>query len=98
MYTVFAIKIAYKSALILLKSTMLVHLQAWQNMILYTLLFNITLWSRNVLQSFLAVAALRAEKTKWTRITVFLSYRVDPDQELVGQLCARALIEPTRNR
>ena len=98
MYTVFAIKVAYKSALILLKSMMLMHLNAWQNMIIYTLLFNATLWVRNILQSALAAAALRAEKTKWTRISIFLSYRVNPDQVLVGQLCAPTVTEPTRTR
>ena len=87
----YAIKSALKTSLVVIKLILILHLLPDEDLIVTTLALNVTVYLRGMLQRALTLSALRAAKTKWTRLTVFLSYRVASDEELVSQLCACVL-------
>ena len=73
----------------LLKTLFVLHLSASEDLVLFTLAFNAIAFLRALTQRALVYSALLAAKTRWRRVQVFLSYRVDTDLELVEQLYPR---------
>jgi hypothetical protein len=82
----FAVRTTLQSALIALKLTLMLNLSIDGQPVFFTMLLNITLLVRVVLERIITLAAYRASTTRWTRIQVFLSYRVSADSELVTEL------------
>ena len=72
MNTIFVIKTIFKTALILLKVVAILHLRATEDLIIFTLVFNVLVFLRALIQRALTWLALRALRTKWQRLTVFL--------------------------
>ena len=87
MNQIFAVKTVFKTALITLKTSLIYHLKATEDLVAFTVFFNLIVFTSAMIQRALTYSAVRAAKTKWMRVSVFLSYRVNPDQELVKQLC-----------
>ena len=83
---VFAIKSTLKAALIGVKIALLLHLEAAENMIAVTIFFNGICFVRGTLERALAMAAIHLAKTRWQRISIFLSYRGSADAPLVEAL------------
>jgi len=90
MESTFIVKSIFQGTLMTMKLVLLTHLNA-EDFILLTLLLNLIAFVRALLQRALTWLALRAIKTRWTRIAVFLSYRVNTDQELVQNLYDRMI-------
>ena len=86
MDAVYLTKSTFKVALVTLKAALILHLQADEHLILFTLFLNLIVFARSQLQRMLVLSALRAARTRWTRITIFLSYRVASDQDIVRGL------------
>jgi len=76
----------FKTVLVALKVVYIVHLKADEDIVLLTLVFNIVVFLRSQLSRVLLVSVLHAKQTRWTRLSIFLSYRVTPDQPFVMQL------------
>ena len=86
MDAIYVTKSMFKAALVILKVALVLHLQADEGLIIFTLFLNVLVFARSQLQRLLVLSALRASRTRWTRITIFLSYRVATDQDLVRSL------------
>jgi hypothetical protein len=82
----FAIRSALQSALVALKLTLLLHLSDDGQPVFFTMLLNIVLLVRVVLERTITYAAYQASLTRWARVQVFLSYRVSADSDLVTEL------------
>lgn len=86
MDAIFVTKSCFKSALIILKISLIVRLKAGEQLITFTLFLNLVVFLRSQMQRSLTLSALRALRTRWTRVKIFISYRVDSDQGLARDL------------
>ena len=89
MVTTFRLRTAVHTMLILLKTAFVLSLSASEDLVLFTLAFNLLAFARALIQRALVYSALTAAKTRWKRVQIFLSYRVETDSELVEALYAR---------
>lgn len=83
---VFSIKTCLTLALIVIKSSIILRLNASNDLVFFTLLLNLFLFATALVQRILTWSAVHAQKTRFKKIVVFLSYRVRSDQDLVLQL------------
>lgn len=86
MDAVYVTKSLFKGALVSVKIALIVILKADDQLIKITLLLNVIIFVRGQLKRALSLAAMRALRSRWTRVPIFLSYRVDSDQELARAL------------
>jgi len=86
MDAVYVTKSLFKGALIALKIALIINLKADDQLINITLFLNLIIFVRGQLKRVLTLAAIRALRSRWTRVSIFISYRVDSDQQLVRAL------------
>jgi len=82
----FVLRVGMQSALLILKAVERHHLSVAGQPVWFTSVLNAALFARVLLERAFSFFADRAARNRWKHIRVFLSYRVDSDQQLVSEI------------